>query len=284
MPRKRQVYVYRINIAANPHPDGVYERLLTRAASIIVPVRGSDGGKITKPRSSDNRPHLMRGRILVWTEIDVKGRWIDLEKEDDLSAELKQSISIPERARPNFRSFDYVFDTRSHVLYFEGKNDLDQTISPKNVHTILSRALSAEALGDGWPEVAVTIVPEVGVVEKILQIPHLHTIFIRVVKPNPDSASPEATERVFAKLEELNAYRLETTIKKASDADHITINDEYREMAEVASDNGLVVGKGRDGAKPIQLSTSELPARTLVEMERGDDLLARLLSIIPSLR
>lgn len=284
MPRIRRVDVYQINIAANPHEDGVYQRLLQRASRIVVRVRGSDSAKLTSPQQNERYPHIHTGRILIWTEIDLRGRWIDLDHEEDLSPELRQKISIPERARPNYRSFDYVFDARKHTYYFEGKNDLDETVSPQTVFRLLSGAFSADALGPGFPDVAVTLVPEFGVVEKILSIPRLSQLYIKVVRPNPDGPAPEAFERVMGKLDALHAHKIETTIKKASDANRLTITTEYREMAEVGATNGVVAGKGRyaNGSK-ADLSTTERPARIPVEMDRKDNLFARLLSVIPGL-
>ncbi len=284
MPRIRRVPVYQINIAANPHEEGVYPRLLTRASQIVAALRGSDYGKITAPVAADGRPNLFRGHIRIWTNIDADGQWYDIESGEELDPEIKAQIVIPDNAKPNFRGFDYVFDSRTHRLYFEAKNDLDSSVSPTTVLKLFRAIFSADALGEGWPEVAITMVPETSVVAKILALPRLDTLFISVVRPNPDGADDDAAQRVWGKLDQLHAHKVEILLKRASEAERLTVTADYREMAEVAAENGLVIGKGRNpnGTK-TEISTDARPKKIDVEMDRGQNFLARLLSAIPGL-
>lgn len=94
--------LYGLNINTSPHPAGIYPRLLKETSKNLVQARGSDYAKITEPVRSEDNAGFYIGRVLVWTNVDVKGRWLDLSKEDDLSDSLKRSISIPENAKPNF--------------------------------------------------------------------------------------------------------------------------------------------------------------------------------------
>ncbi|MER9330054.1 DUF4747 family protein [Mesorhizobium sp. M0488] len=280
----RKVSVFSLNIAANPHDAGAYRGILARAARIIVQARGSDYARITDPRQNERYKHILQGQILIWTEIDIEGPWIDLDKGEQIGPELKKTISIPPNARPNFRAFDFVFDEKTHQLYFETRNDLDQTVGATVVHRIFAGLLSVSVLGPDFPSVEVTLVPEKDAIEKIIALPRLSSLFIRVVRPNPDGASPEAVSRINAKLDALHAQKLETRIQKALEAERITLDAEYRELAEVGAENGVVKGEGRyaDGTK-VELSTRDQPKKIVVEMEKGDSFFARLLSTIPGL-
>ncbi|WP_224572303.1 DUF4747 family protein [Mesorhizobium sp. BR1-1-16] len=273
-----------MNIAANPHETGAYRGIFARAARIIVQARGVDYARITNPTQNERYRHILQGQILIWTEIDLEGPWIDLDKGQQIDPDLKKTISIPPNARPNFRAFDFVFNEKTHQLYFETRNDLDQTVGATVVHRIFAGLLSATVLGSDFPTVEVTLVPEKDAVEKILALPRLDTLFIRVVRPNPDGASPQAVKRINDKLDALHAQKLETRIQKAPEAARITLDAEYREQAEVGATNGVVKGEGRyaDGTK-AELSTRDQPKKIVVEMEKGDNFFARLLSTISGL-
>ncbi|MBZ9737148.1 DUF4747 family protein [Mesorhizobium sp. CA18] len=280
----RIVPVYILNIAANPHDGDIYSRALERASRIIVRARGSDYAKITLPKRNDRYKRILQGQILIWTEIDLDGPWLDLDKGSEIDPELREKISIPPNARPNFRAFDYVFDEQKHQLYFEARNDLDQTVGATVVLRIFSGILNRELMGPDWPEIEVTLVPTHDAIERILALPHLNTLMIRVGRPNPDAASPEAVARVNAKLEALHAQKLEIRLRKAADAARITLDPEFREIADVGADNGLVKGEGRyaDGSK-AELSTRDQPRKIEINMAKGDNFFARLISTISGL-
>lgn len=192
------------------------------------------------------RPGIYSGRILIWTEIDLKRPWLDLTNEDELSATLKGSINIPANARPNGRVFGYVFAEKNHRVYFESKNEFGESLGPTVAKSIFTKITSQELLGFNSPEVEVTIVPDVDAVDRVLTIPRLRTLFIRVTLPNPDTASPEARKRVYDRLKRAKARQLEERYIKSSDAEKLQMTPEIRETAEVAAENGLVRGEGRD--------------------------------------
>lgn len=284
MPRLRRVTVYTINIAANPHPEGIYPRLLGRAAEIIVRLRGHDFGKLTRPVQQENYPHLYRGNILVWTDIDLNGPWFDIQREEELAAEIRRTISIPENAKPNYRGFDYIFDERTHKLYFEAKNDLDQVISPNTALRLVQGVLAADALGEDWPDVAATLVPRQDAVENVLRLPGLASLYIKIVRPNPDGADDNAASRVWARLDLLHAHKIETKMSKAREAERLTLDASYQDMAEAAAENGIVKGMGRtDEGRKVEASTVEMPASFQIEMDRGESFLSKLLGKIPGL-
>lgn len=284
MARERTIEICALNLAANPHPPSIYLSILGRAARFLVKARGSDYAKITSPHAVRGRSGIYTGRILIWTEIDLKRPWLDIENEAELSPALKKSISIPENARPNMRAFGYAFVEKSHRVYFESKNEFGEHLGPNVAKSIFSKVTSQELLGFSSPEVEVTIVPDVDAVDRILTLPHLRTLFIRVTLPNPDTASPTARKRVHDRLKKAKARQLEEKYIKSSDAEKLEPTPEIQEMAEVASENGLVRGEGRDNdGKKLEVSTEEYPKRFFVGMGKSGSFLSRLLAAIPTL-
>jgi len=280
LPRERMLQICILNISANPHPPDIYVELLRRAADFFVRARGNDFAKITPPTQDRYVGRYWTGRILLWTEIDITGAWLDINSGEELTEELKRSINIPPTAKPNYRSFDYALDNDRHLFYFESKNDHGQTLGPVTVRAIIAQLLSRELQGGGAPEVEVTLVPEVQAVEQILALPGLRTLYIKIVRDNPD-VSPDVRRRILGRLEEAHARREETTLTKSADSPALTPGAEIREMAAVAAENGEVRGEGRDAqGHKLQKSTIDLPQRIYVGVDRGDTFLRRLLSAL----
>lgn len=145
---------------------------------------------------------------------------------------------------------------------------------------IFMSLLSRELQGIEVPEVEVTLLPETQAVERILALPGLRTLYIKIVRGNPD-VSPEVRQRVLGRLEEAHARREETTLVKSADALALTPGSEIQEMAAVAAENGEVRGEGRDAeGHKLEVSTVDLPQRIYVGVGRGASFLGRLLSVI----
>src|SRR5437773_10380925 len=95
VPRERILHVCILNITANPHPEGIYVQLLRRAADFVVNARASDYAKITVLRRDARVGRYYTGRILVWTEIDLQVRWLDLARGEELTERERAAIRIP---------------------------------------------------------------------------------------------------------------------------------------------------------------------------------------------
>jgi Domain of unknown function (DUF4747) len=280
LPRERLLHVCALSISANPHPEGIYVSLLRRGADFIVHARGSDYAKITVPERDTRIGRYYTGRILIWTEIDLKGKWLDITKGEELSPEIKNTIQIPPTAKPNFRSFNYALDNERHLVYFENRNEFGQTLGPSVAKRIFTSVLSPELQGPDAPEIEVTIVPETDAVDKILKLPGLRTLYIKLVRPNPD-ISDEARQRILGQLSQMHARREEITIYKTADAVALTPTSDIEEMAGVAADDGEVRGEGRDAnGRKLEVSTTDFPQKLYVGMERGGTFLSRLLSTL----
>lgn len=273
------VEAYALNIAANPHPAGVYIRSLNRASELIIKVRGSDYARITKPKQEDER--FYSGRVLVWTEIDLKGRWLDTSKEDVLSERVKRTIRIPTEAKPNYRVFNYVFDEKRHILYFESRNEFNEHFGPTVGRRLFVALLDRDYQGRQAPEFAVTLLPEEAAVTRILAMPRLRTLTIRITKPNPDLTASEARRRVFDELDASNSKQRETTYTKEAGAERLEPTPDMEAYAEVGATDGFVKGIGRGTSKgKAELSTDELPRKFILNQDDGSSFFSRLLSKI----
>ncbi len=281
MARTDTIFVGALNISANPHPNEIYIATLRAATRFVVNARGTDYAKITTPRKDVKSANLYLGRVLVWTEINKMGRWLDTTKEEELSEEQLAAIRIPDNAKPNFRTFDYVFNTENHRLCFEAVNEQGDKLGPTTAQRIFKNLLSRDTLGTDSPEFAVSIVPRAGTVDVIFRLPQLRILEIRVERANADTASPDAVKRVNEYLDKLNAQRVQQTFVKANNASRLTPTQEIRDFAEVAAENGNVkgIGKSSDGSK-TEVSTEGRPKLLPVPVSDGSNLLTRIRSII----
>jgi hypothetical protein len=272
--------VYALNIAANPHPPGTYIRLLSRASQVVVKAHGSDYATISAPQPSPDAAGVYVGRILVWTEINLRGRWYDRESNNELSDDLRSQINIPPNAKPNFKWFSYAFKEHGHRFYFESRNEFGENVGPTTVRRVMSQLVAQDIQGFSAPEVSVTLVPNTGAVNAILALPGLRTLTMRVVLPNPDETDPEAVRRVRDRLRAAHAGQLDETYRKAANEDRLLPTQEIQETAAVAAENGFVRGEGSADGRKVSLATNDQPRRELVPDNAGTNFLSRLLGSV----
>lgn len=104
--RSKVTQMYYINMAAQPHDDGTYLKLLKWVALQRMNLWGDDYAAITEPREVFE--DIYQGRIVVWTEIDTNQPGIDLDALEEVNLEDKE-FSIPENLGINGRLFTYTF-------------------------------------------------------------------------------------------------------------------------------------------------------------------------------
>jgi hypothetical protein len=221
---------------------------------------------------------------LIWTEIDIQGKWLDTTSEDTLSEALKAKISIPSEAKPNFRTFNYVFKVSNHRLYFESLNEFNEGLGPKTARSMFSRLLSRELLGEKFPDISVTILPNERAVEKVLTLPGLRSLTIRINTPNADASDPEARKRVLDEMRAAKARQRDEHWVKNSEAKTLLPTADIRERATVAAETGFVRGEGRDSnGKNLLAATDDYPQRFFVDNSVGESFFERLKTSLGSL-
>lgn len=274
--KDRKIVLGALNIVASPHPEGIYLRALNIAAGVEVEVWGSDYAKITPPEPIRGQVGRFSGRILVWTEINREGRWLDKSKDAEAAPSEKRKIVLPEHLEPNYRTFNYAFLLEKHRLVVEYRNDLGENFGPPRVKRLFERLLSKESLGpDFGAEIVVTVVPEEDAVDRILAIPRLNKLEIHIERPNAEMLDDRA---ILDELEEQGARSQHITLTKASDAPSLVPNGETQQLIAVAAENGYATGTGRDAdGEQIFVSTREHPKRVNVDVPEDSHPIIRFL-------
>lgn len=131
MAKSPRITIGALNVVADPHPAGVYRQLFQQVAEQGVRVWGNDWAKITAPADRGTSPPSFYGRLLVWTEIDRDGKWLDQKTDKEATPTEKKKIQIPDNLDPNFRSFNFVFLENRHLLILEYRNELGEHFGSK---------------------------------------------------------------------------------------------------------------------------------------------------------
>jgi len=258
-----------LNIVASPHPPNIYAQMLEAVADREVKLWGSDRGKITKPKRMEDKPGVLLGQVLLWAHIDPNSPWINTEKNVEATTEEKKAIveALPGNIEPNFRAFNYAFVEEKHYLIIEIRNELGAHFSPNRVERMFSKLF--EKLPKGFPATFdVTVVPEAESLKRILQIPRLQKLEIFLKRPNGDDLGDEY-ERILDEMKEEGAGSYKIEKKKAPKVKSMKLKEATVDLAEKASENGYVTGRGKsaDGKTPIFESTKNHPKKRMMEVQ-----------------
>lgn len=279
MARGRTLQVAALNISCDPHPDGIYVRLLTRAAGKKTNFRGTEWAKFTTPSVVRDNPDLYVGRILVWTEIDKDGPWLNDDTDEPLSKAEKAEINIPAKAKPNYRVFQYIFRVGRHRLYFEHRNEFGEYLGPTTAQKIFTNLLSGGAERAG-SDLTVTVVPKSGAVKTVLELPGLRHLHLRVVIPN-DTTDDEKRKRVLERLKKAKAKQLDEIFIKRAGEPHLVATQEIQDTAQIAAENGFVHGIGKRDGRRVEASTTKQPRKELIPVDQpGASFLSRIMGSV----
>jgi len=246
----------------------IYRQLFLAGANRPIRVWGNDWAKITEPQDRETIPPSFYGRILVWTEIDRDGKWLNQEKNKEATATEKAAIQIPPSLDPNFRSFNFVFLEERHLLILEYRNELGEHFGSVRAQKFFSTLFEEQLLGAETPEVAVTVIPSHEALDRIYAIPRLRRLEIYVLRPNPDDLA-EDQQRLLDRLLKQGAKSQTLELVKKAKVKTITPDDETKRLAAIAVENGHVTGEGSDDGKPILESTKDHPKIVVAEVKGG---------------
>ncbi|MGO8739149.1 DUF4747 family protein [Rhodoblastus sp.] len=267
-----KIVVGAINIAASPHEEGTYRRLIEAVAGKEVDLGGSDFAKLTKPEQVDSNPNVMIGRICVYALIDKKSDWFNKETNDKATEKDKESIVVADNLAPNYRYFYYALELKRHLIIFEMSNEMNQHFGAARASKFFNGLFSG--LPDDFPMVSLTVIPEEGTVDRILALPKLNRLKIFITRPNPEDLNDEYAE-VMKTLNEENASSVTQEITKAPKAERLTPNERTRKLAYVAASNGYVEGGSR-GLPPD--STKSHAKRVEIKVGKDGSSILRFLS------
>ncbi|MEQ5871284.1 DUF4747 family protein [Sagittula sp. NFXS13] len=263
--RKRIATFTAINVAANPHPEGTYRRLLKDAARLDGANYGRNWyAKLTPP--SKSKDGFFHGRIGVWHHLEGKAiKQKSLEQQDvqDILVEGADGFGFPSKV------FSWTFREADHVLFSELKNNDGDSITATAIGNAFREILTKVAV-DRDIDISVTILPEKGTVQKIFKMQEIKTLEVSFSLPNGDDLSGEK-KNIIDKLRERNIKKQQAKYTKSSDAKTITLDDDLRAEIELASENGKAraVGLNRRGEKD-DIDTSMRPKIIKREIEAAE--------------
>lgn len=262
MAKVRRITLAALNIAMHaPHPMERYIELLQKAFRQRMIVRmgslhGITLGTLYRPQTH-GRTILLSGEIYRFVKIDPDQPWFNADTKEPASEEDVGAINIPGHLLPHLQRMPFVFNARRHQLWYVSR-DQANSLAPATAAKFLDVLLQTTANKLNFPEVSVTVVPEKTSVDEILSLPGLEYLKIELVRPNPDDGE-SAEERWLRRLEEQHTTKAKLELFHARN-ETLTPDEETREMASVAANNGVVVGRGRtaDGL-PVEESTKDRP-------------------------
>jgi Domain of unknown function (DUF4747) len=267
MAQNPRITIGALNVSADPHPTGIYRRLFQKVAEQGMQVWGNDWAKITAPADRETKPPSFFGRVLVWTDIDPDGKWLDQRTDKEATPAEKRKIQIPDNLDPNYRSFNFVFLESRHLLILEYRNELGEHFGSKRAERFFSRLLNGETIDDEQIDVTVTAIPSSEALDKIYAIPRLRWLEIFVQRPNPDDLTTD-TNRILDRLVAQGAKSQKVELAKKARVKTLTPDDDMKKLAEVAQTNGHVAGSGvTEDGKPVFESTQDHPKTVEVEVE-----------------
>ncbi len=264
MARPRSLKVSALNITLNPHPPGVYFRLLKDVADLgrAVQIRGTKAGVISflrQPTIDRDGTKLVRGEFVTFDHIEIDGPWLNLKSHKPATEAELASVSIPEHLQPNAKFFPFVFYEQNHTLYFLS-HEADRNVAPEMANKLFRFLFAQPSIRKEFGEPNVTTVPEREVLEEIIALPRLRSITIDLSIPNPDGFE-RTSSRVYGRMDRLGAARITQRIVATHDETiDIQADPTIYDQLVVAAENGSVVASGtNDAGKRVKLSTSDRP-------------------------
>lgn len=240
-------------------------RTLTRAQYIEIysaPLLGSQhvsGGDQFAALSpiSKEKEGIFSGRLAIWTEIDRSSNVIDKSELEEVSFS-ESGVDIPREIGFNSKVFSFSFRTYDHLLFVEIQNDEGKHLSINRARLAFGKILSSSPLKD-IEEVIVHVIPVADSVDRVLSLPQIRKVEIRIHRPNPDELDDDVAN-ILKELEEQGAGKQDVTLTRAPGIKTIVLNAKNKLLARAASFNGYVKAIGRDEVgEKSEVSTRDHP-------------------------
>ena len=281
MARHRTIQICGLNIAMHqPHDPESYMLLFRRAQSSQHRFKQGELhvlmlGSWSPATIEDSNAGLLSGYIYRFVRIDPREPWFNIETNQPATDQEMGEINIPERLMAHLQTIPFVFNSRSHRLWYIAK-DKDSSLGPKNAEKFFESILTKTAAQNRMPPVEVTAIPAEDSLDAIFQMHQLTRLVIDLKRPNPDDAA--SISRVFLEQLATQNVQRQMTVMTASHGQSILPNEATKTLAEVAALNGDVRGEGRDAlGLPLTEATSERP---LKRAERVNALVENALDVL----
>lgn len=283
MPKQRRLFVSVLNITMQPHTPEKYIELFYDVfyQKISYKYHGEKFGVISKIKDiQDKMKNLaLFGEISIFTNINKDAPWFNFESLEEAEENDIKEIIIPDNLRPNLTKCFFVFDAKKHQMFFITKNGADMSFGGKCMEKFIYNLLNSERNIEKYGNIAVSLLPERNVLEKIFSYPHISKLSIILAPPNPDDLADEEA-KLMEKLNAMKAKKMEQSYTAETRTTSLVIDDETRKLSQIASSNGYVTVSAKDfyGAS-VTDSTKEHPLVISRQYYNDDDVRDELISI-----
>jgi hypothetical protein len=179
---RRTVGLVALNVTADPHPAGIYQKLLIQASkrAVAVKLAGDRMAQIGEVLKYDEGS--MIGQIWTYTQIDQNKPVLDLKQRKLIAKpELDTLLSSGFKNRGfNYKGFWFGFDMQRHILTYERSQ-----LAPRRLAEVLEKIFNTVKPRLGVEHVSVNVVQRPDQLESVLAL-QLQRLEIRISRPNPD--------------------------------------------------------------------------------------------------
>ena len=261
--RKRTLEFAVLDIAAQPHPSGVYVELFKKARGLrrAIKIQGQEYAEMSAlsfSKNKDGKIDKISGDLYRFTKIDEKAEWFDTSTGEPASDELVGQVSIPQNLRPNTRVIHWVFIVKNHMLVFLKKNG-EATLSALQAQRFFDSLMNMAVKSHASAKyVDVTPVKSAEAIDRIFKDRTVTNLEIEIRRPNADGPG-KALLNIERTMEEENARKWTETLTSV-DGSSIVKSDRINQMLNASQRCGKAVATTYDseGAKEV-INTDDHP-------------------------
>lgn len=163
-------------------------------------------------------------------------------------------MNIPEKLKPNLSEIPYIFDAKTHKLYFLTGGTYSG-IGTNAMENLLDAIKNHPAIVKRFGEVDSTIVTDKKMLDELLGWPEIRKIYVKLERPNP--TEEEDDETFYERLQRRRLKSEEHIYTKQSGAESIIADDEMTSLFRTAADNGIYRQTGTDKAGVSREASSQ---------------------------
>lgn len=248
-----------LNVRLHPHNDNTYGEFIQRLYALKkgIRVRGDRHAIISLLDRSEADDGIYTGLITTFIRLDTDEPWFDVSELKEASDNKVSRVSIPEGLHPGAAFFNFIFNARTHRLYFQTYAS-GKTFSVNAARTLFERLAADINIVRDFGEAKITIVQSKAGLANVFSLPVIKRVTITIQKPNADIFDDDFDENVEKYLEELNSKKL-TLVLEAEAGKSIDPKPQLRRVGESALEHGSVKVDGRDQQGATSRSTEDFP-------------------------
>lgn len=284
MPKQRKLSVSVLNITVQPHSPQKYVELFNDVfkQKNACKYYGEKFGIISKLEDIEEKTGILAlfGEISIFTNINKDAPWFNFESLEEAAENDIMEIKIPDKLRPNLTKCFFVFNAIKHQMFFITKNGQDMSFGGMCIKKFIYNLFNTEQNIQKFGDIAVNLIPESNIIDKLFSYPHLSKLNIVLTPPNPDDLADEEA-KLMEKLNTMRAKKMEQSYTAERRTTSLNVDEETRRLSEIASNNGYVsvVAKDVYGISIID-STKEHPLVITRQYDEDDDVRQQLISIM----